>query len=247
MNSRFLLKMRAKQTIFTTKPSPMLAGLMLTGVYFLIYIFQYTGSADAYNELIQSGSYTATELLQAMYKDMTGNTTGMLIQMMFILLNCYISFGMLCYSWKIVSGSGSVDVPFKGGAAGEPQYGNVGIQEMFPPITLFIKNLYIIVLVSLLVSIGLVFFIVPGIVLYICYSQSRYIMLEHPEMSVIKCMTASRKLMRGRIGEYFMLALSFIGWQLMTSLCVITGIWTYPYINITMALYYKDISSIEAA
>ncbi len=246
MNSRFLLKMRAKQAIFTTKPSPMLAGLMLTGVYFLIYIFQYTGDADAYSELIQSGSYTATEILQAMYKDMTGNTTAMLIQMMFILLNSYISFGMLSYSWRIVSGSGGFAMPSGEVRADQLQYGQVGIQEMFPPIKLFIKNLYIIILVSLLVSIGLIMFIVPGIVLYICYSQSRYIMLEHPEMSVIKCMTASRKLMRGRIGEYFMLSLSFIGWQLMTSLCIITGIWTYPYINITMALYYKDISSIEA-
>lgn len=246
MKSRFLLKMRAKQAIFTTKPSPMLAGLMLTGVYFLIYIFQYTGNADAYNELIQSGSYTATELISAMYKDMTSDTTAMLIQLMFVLLNGYISFGMLCYSWKIVSASGDVRVTPSEDGVNQIQFASVGIQEMFPPVLLFIKNLIIIFLVSILVSIGLVFFIVPGIVLYICYSQSRYIMLEHPEMSVIKCMAASRKLMRGRIGEYFMLSLSFLGWQLMTSLCVITGIWTYPYINITMALYYKDISSIEA-
>ena len=244
MISRFLLKMKAKQAIFTTKPSPILAGLMLTGVYFLIYIFQYTGSADAYNELLQNGSYTVTQLMEAMYKDIVGNKTALILQLVFSLLNSYISFGMMCYSLKLASSFdsqpiGSNEIP--------SERERISVQEMFPPLLTFIKSFAITLLTSLLTAIGIVFFIVPGIILAVCYSQARFIMLEHPEMSIIKCMTASRKLMRNRIGEYFLLSLSFIGWQLMTSISVITGIWTYPYINITMAFYYKDISAVEAA
>ena len=56
-------------------------------------------------------------------------------------------------------------------------------------------------------------------------------------------MTASRKLMRGHLGEYFVLVLSFIGWNILTSISVITGIWTYPYTGITMALYYRAVST----
>ncbi len=225
MINRIYIKARAKQAIFVSKPSPLFAGMILTAVYFLIYIFQYTGDAGAYAELISTGTYTATDLLKAMWSDMTSNQLMMALQICFYLFNSYISFGMVCYSTKVASGSL-----------------NTSVQEMFPPILLFLKYLLISIVTAVIVSIGFICFIIPGFILSICYSQAKYIMLEHPEFSFIKCMTESRKLMKGRLMEYFVLALSFIGWNFLTSFSIITGIWTYPYTNITMAIYYRQIS-----
>jgi len=225
MINRIFIKARAKQAIFVSKPSPLFAGMILTAVYFLIYIFQYTGDASAYAEIISTGNYTMTDLLRAMWSDMTSNKALLVLQICFYLFNSYISFGMVCYSTKIASGEL-----------------NTSVQEMFPPILQFLKYLLISFVTAIAVTVGFICFIVPGFILSICYSQAKYIMLEHPDFSFIKCMTESRKLMKGRLMEYFVLVLSFIGWSFLTSFSIFTGIWTYPYTNITMAIYYRQIS-----
>ena len=48
MQSRYMLKLRAKQILVSVKPSPLFAGMMLTAISFLIYIFQYSGSGNTY-------------------------------------------------------------------------------------------------------------------------------------------------------------------------------------------------------
>ena len=220
MESRYMLKLRAKQILVSAKPSPLFAGMMLTAISFLIYIFQYSGSGNTYAELINSGVRDIAKLSEALVADLTGNTGAL------VLRNTYISFGLVCYSFRLSSGETAVP-----------------LQEMFPPVLSFLKFFLLTIITSIVAAIGMLFFIVPGIILAICYSQAKYIMLDHPEMSVIQCMTASRKLMRGHLGEYFVLVLSFIGWNILTSISVITGIWTYPYTGITMALYYRAVST----
>lgn len=214
-----MIKLRAKQILVSVKPSPLFAGMMLTAISFLIYIFQYSGSGNTYAELINSGVRDITKLSEALVYDLTGNTGALVLRLVFSLLNTYISFGL---------SSGETAVP---------------LQEMFPPVLSFLKFFLLTIITSIVAAIGMLFFIVPGIILALCYSQAKYIMLDHPEMSVIQCMTASRKLMRGHLGEYFVLVLSFIGWNILTSISVITGIWTYPYTGITMALYYRAVST----
>ena len=227
MQSRYMLKLRAKQILVSVKPSPLFAGMMLTAVSFLIYIFQYSTGGNTYAELINSGVRDTAKLSEALVADLTGNTGALILRIVFLLLNAYISFGLVCYSFRLSSGDTAVP-----------------LQEMFPPLLSFLKFFLLSVIITAAVAVGAMFFIVPGIILALCYSQAKYIMLDHPEMSVIQCLTASRKLMRGHLGEYFVLVLSFIGWNILTSISVITGIWTFPYTGITMALYYRDISAV---
>ena len=181
---------------------------------------------NTYAELINSGVRDITKLSEALVYDLMGNTGALVLRLVFSLLNTYISFGLVCYSFRLSSGETAVP-----------------LQEMFPPVLSFLKFFLLTIITSIVAAIGMLFFIVPGIILALCYSQAKYIMLDHPEMSVIQCMTASRKLMRGHLGEYFVLVLSFIGWNILTSISVITGIWTYPYTGITMALYYRAVST----
>ena len=85
-------------------------------------------------------------------------------------------------------------------------------------------------------------FVVPGIVASYSYRQAIYILIDHPEMSVMECIRESKRMMNGRKAELFVLDLSFIGWQLLTMLTIIgwaVQIWTVPYFGMTYALYYE--------
>lgn len=54
--------------------------------------------------------------------------------------------------------------------------------------------------------------IVPGIIASYSYRQGLYILLDHPEMSVMECIRASKHMMNGHKMELFRLDLSFFGW-----------------------------------
>ena len=122
MQSRYMLKLRAKQILVSVKPSPLFAGMMLTAISFLIYIFQYSGSGNTYAELINSGVRDITKLSEALVSDLTGNTGALVLRLVFSLLNTYISFGLVCYSFRLSSGETAVP-----------------LQEMFPPVLSFLK------------------------------------------------------------------------------------------------------------
>ena len=108
MQSRYMLKLRAKQILVSVKPSPLFAGMMLTAISFLIYIFQYSGSGNTYAELINSGVRDITKLSEALVSDLAGNPGALVLRLVFSLLNTYISFGLVCYSFRLSSGETAV-------------------------------------------------------------------------------------------------------------------------------------------
>lgn len=84
--------------------------------------------------------------------------------------------------------------------------------------------------------------VVPGIIASYRYRQAIYILIDHPEMSVMDCIRESKRMMHGRKAELFMLDLSFIGWRMLAMLTVIgwaVQIWTVPYLNMAYTLYYE--------
>ena len=144
MQSRYMLKLRAKQILVSVKPSPLFAGMMLTAISFLIYIFQYSGSGNTYAELINSGVRDITKLSEALVYDLMGNTGALVLRLVFSLLNTYISFGLVCYSFRLSSGETAVP-----------------LQEMFPPVLSFLKFFLLTIITSIVAAIGMLFFIFP--------------------------------------------------------------------------------------
>lgn len=83
-------------------------------------------------------------------------------------------------------------------------------------------------------------FIFPGIVAAYSYSQTFYIMLDHPDMSPLEAIRASKQLMQGHKFEYFILELSFFGWAFVSMFTFgLLGIWLQPYMHVTYASYYN--------
>ena len=97
---------------------------------------------------------------------------------------------------------------------------------------------------QILVAVGFILLVVPGIILSCGLSMTYMIMLDNPQISGIDALKASWEMMKGHKWEYFVLGLSFLGWLL---LCVITlglaSFYVIPYIYATNVAYYRRISA----
>ena len=82
--------------------------------------------------------------------------------------------------------------------------------------------------------------IIPGIVKMYSYSMAFFIKADHPSYDWRECLDASSQLTYGHKWELFILDLSFIGWQIVGSLCLGIGtFWVNAYREATIAEYYR--------
>ncbi|WP_332238022.1 DUF975 family protein [Sporolactobacillus sp. KGMB 08714] len=90
-------------------------------------------------------------------------------------------------------------------------------------------------------------FIIPGIIKGLSYSQTVFILRDHPEYSVSEAITESRRMMDGHKWELFLLNLSFIGWMILSVfLTAFIGLlWVIPYVLASVAEFYDELRSEE--
>lgn len=100
--------------------------------------------------------------------------------------------------------------------------------------------------------------IVPGFIAAIRYSMAPYLLAEHPDWTAKEALEESKRIMKGRKGQYFLLLLSFIGWTLASNLlqislmsingvvAIVAGLfvscWVNTYVNASVAVFYKVVS-----
>lgn len=114
---------------------------------------------------------------------------------------------------------------------------------VFKKLNHVLKLFGVVVLTSIYIIVGLILFIIPGIIFAYRYSQSLYIMVENPEISVLDALDKSRDMMKGHKFEFFVFQLSFI-------LHFILGIITFglyflyfiPYYQLSMYNYYYHLT-----
>lgn len=123
----------------------------------------------------------------------------------------------------------------------------VKIRNLFDGFNHVWKIIVISLVRTVLTALGSAFFVIPGLVIAYQYRMAIYIMFDDPELGPIKCLKASRILMRGRKLELFILEISFIGWLFlneviaMFAIIPVLEIWLKPYMGITVAGFYNDI------
>lgn len=169
--------------------------------------------------------------LQSRYEYVDGNlinTTpvglGILGSVISIVVICLFYFGYVSYFLKISRNE------------------KVGVEELWSKPKMFFKCLVVTILITIILCVGYVLLIIPGIILSLCYSMTYYIMLDDEKISPIKAMKKSREMMRGHKRELFCLIMSFVGWFLLSILtCFILLIWIVPYINTSIANFYNKI------
>lgn len=98
-------------------------------------------------------------------------------------------------------------------------------------------------LVSIIICIGLVLLIVPGIIASFGLSMSYYCLRDDPDAGVIAAMKKSWEIMKGHKMDYFILCLSFIPWALLEVVtCGIAAIYVTPYFSTVIANFYDEIN-----
>lgn len=98
------------------------------------------------------------------------------------------------------------------------------------------------ILMGIIIALGCVCFIVPGIYLAFSYMLVPYLLAERKDLTVTETLKLSRKMMNGHKLDYFILGLSFIGWCILIPFTLgIILVWLYPYMLVATTKFSTDI------
>jgi hypothetical protein len=230
--NRAAIKQNAKMAILDGRYRPVLTAL----VYLLIvWLMQYLSTRLMNEELLYERLLNATEAgnsplsIEDFYMAAAQTSPGAVAHI--------LNFAMNIIS--IVLGVGLLDYMLQTSRR-QP----AGVGTLFDGFGIFWKALWINILIYIFVFLWSLLLFVPGIVALYRYRQAIYIMLDHPEYSALQCIRESKRMMRGRKGELFVLDLSFFGWVLL-GIIPFAMVWVMPYTGITYANYYNALRVLD--
>lgn len=119
---------------------------------------------------------------------------------------------------------------------------NFEAKDLFKYYHDFVKVIGVTILMGLIVMLGYICFIIPGIILTLSYSLVPIILIKKPELGIVEILKYSREKMQGHKLDTFVLGLSFIGWAILGTLTFgILYIWLFPYMQLTFTKFYLNI------
>lgn len=111
------------------------------------------------------------------------------------------------------------------------------MQGLFGRMNLFLRSLWLHVIMFVKIFLWSLLFLIPGIIAAMRYSMAPYYLAEHPEMKASEAIRRSKKTMKHLKMSYFMLQLSFIGWNLLVSLIQLLLVDINPIIALVAAQF----------
>ena len=230
--NRAQLKQRSAGLIRSARPSVILVALAYTALSFLMYLLSnrlmginFTqADMNRYMQLISEGNL---DYALALLEDMVPPVSSTVIDILMQVLRSIVGAGFILFLLNTIRNTGAC-------------FGNLldGFGFFFKIILLSILEYIFITLWSLL-------FIFPGFIAAYRYSMAICLLVDDPSRSPLECIRLSKEMMKGHKWELFVLDLSFIGWDILAMLPVVgyaVQIWTVPYISMTKALYYENLS-----
>ncbi|MFC6170932.1 DUF975 family protein [Loigolactobacillus jiayinensis] len=116
----------------------------------------------------------------------------------------------------------------------------------------FIPLLVLAIAIDVYTTLWSLLFIIPGVIKSFSYSQT-YLIYQDDRLAGQKpatplaAITRSRQLMDGHKMAYFILMLSFLGWDILGVVTAGIGfLWIAPYQSATYAAFYNDLVRIQA-
>lgn len=121
----------------------------------------------------------------------------------------------------------------------------MNIGDLFKPFSTDFKESFLLGLMSaIFVSLWSLLLVVPGVIKFLAYSMAFYIKADHPEYGWKQCLDESQIMMNGHKADLFVLALSFIGWEIVGVLCLGVGtFWVEAYQQAAYAQFYESIKN----
>ena len=116
--------------------------------------------------------------------------------------------------------------------------------QLFDGFKIFGKSFLANLCYTILVLVGIVLLIIPGIVVGIALSMTFYIMADQPELSFSECLNESWNLTSGHRFKLLGLNLRFIPWYLLGLLCLGVGMLiVIPWHYVTLARFYEELKA----
>ncbi len=113
------------------------------------------------------------------------------------------------------------------------------IKKYYP---FFVKLFILDLLITIFTLLWSILLVIPGIIAAISYSMSYFIAVDKEELTATETIKESKRIMNGHKLDFFILQLSFIGWELLMALTLgILAIWVIPYMTISEVLFYESI------
>lgn len=216
-------KIRARMIMATTRPHPCLVTLALLAFGWITsYLVQIIGGSPFLIDLYALSEGDIANIFVFDPSNISPIPTAFWI--IFQILNLLLSFGYTGYTLLTVRAQPS------------------GFGNLLDGFGVAWRAIVLTVLTDVILAIGFMLLVVPGIVLTYCYSMSSKILMDHPDWSPIRCMRESRLMMRGHKWALFRLQLSFIFWILLT-LFPGVSVFVKPYISLSETIFYQNLCS----
>jgi uncharacterized membrane protein len=104
------------------------------------------------------------------------------------------------------------------------------------------------ILYGLMVFFGLIFCIIPGIILAIMFMFYGYLIVEDPTLGPTDALSKAQQLTKGRLGELFVFGLALFGINLVGALiCGVGLLFTYGITAIAVAYAYRTLNGEPVA
>lgn len=151
--------------------------------------------------------------------------TNVLLNIVIVCVTAYIQVGVALYSLEVYKGK------------------KVGLETIFSRFNGF-KPVIFTLIYTLIVFLGLILLVVPGIILGLMYSQVFYILADNPDIGVTEAFNMSSKMMKNNMLQLFMLnleALLYFIAGIFTLL--IWWVWLVPRYYVAFAGFYEAIKN----
>jgi len=149
--------------------------------------------------------------------------TNVLLNMVVFCLSAYIQVGIALYCLEIYKGK------------------NVGLETIFSRFN-GLKPILFMLIYTLIVFLGLILLVVPGIILGLMYSQIFFILADDPGIGVIEAFNLSNKMMKNNMWQFFMLNLEALLYFIAGVFTFfIWWIWLLPRYSIAYAGFYEEL------
>ena len=92
--------------------------------------------------------------------------------------------------------------------------------------------------------IGLILLLLPGIIVFLTFSQIFYIMAEDPQIGMIDAFKKSASLMKNKKFQFFGLGIRYFGLFILGIFTLgIWWLWLTPQMYVSLAIFYKELKA----
>ena len=120
--------------------------------------------------------------------------------------------------------------------------GSANYNNIFDGFNSLGKALGVYFLMIILIILGMILLIIPGIILAFGFSMAYFVMIDKPELGIVDTLKESWKIMKGNKTKLLGLSLRFIPWGILGILCLVVGvIFVLPWMQMSYTSFYEEI------